>query len=143
MSFQQTKVNLKLPFSFILSSMIALVVSQWILFQNADLIAEGYYRTPALWMAFHLLILGFARYGRYGGYVSAGSSGLSYPFCHDFCIFWLNDSFSNIRSKYPFTRPFKNLGAAHLPVSGFLDTIQHTGIPQENCSGPMVDIKIC
>ncbi|QHS21716.1 hypothetical protein GWK91_01560 [Virgibacillus sp. MSP4-1] len=60
MSFQQTKVNLKLPFSFILSSMIALVVSQWILFQNVDLIAEGYYRTPALWMAFHLLILGFA-----------------------------------------------------------------------------------
>ncbi|WP_188208271.1 NfeD family protein [Alkalibacillus aidingensis] len=55
-----SKVDIKIPFSFILFSLIALVASQWIVFQNVDLIVEGVFRVPNLWMATHLLILGFA-----------------------------------------------------------------------------------
>ncbi|MBB6453088.1 hypothetical protein HNQ94_001536 [Salirhabdus euzebyi] len=58
--FSQTKINVKLPFSFILFGLIAFIFSQWIFFQNASQLAEGYFRTPELWMAFHLLILGWA-----------------------------------------------------------------------------------
>jgi hypothetical protein len=58
--FSQTKVNIKLPFSFIIFALIAFVISQIILFVHADFIADGYFRTPGLWMAFHLLILGWA-----------------------------------------------------------------------------------
>jgi hypothetical protein len=59
-TFSQTKINIKLPFSFIIFGLIAFMISQFVLFQNAEFIAEGYFRTPGLWMAFHLLILGWA-----------------------------------------------------------------------------------
>jgi len=56
----KTETNIKLPLAFILYSLIAFVVSQWILFQNIDHFIGGTYRTPDLWMGAHFLLLGWA-----------------------------------------------------------------------------------
>ncbi|WP_277678913.1 hypothetical protein [Gracilibacillus dipsosauri] len=53
-------VNIKLALAFILTSLLGLVASQFILFWNSEWLIHGYFRIPSLWMAFHLLILGFA-----------------------------------------------------------------------------------
>lgn len=55
-----TETNIKLPFSFILFSLIALVFSQVLLLANGQLMAAGIFRIPAIWSAAHLLVLGWA-----------------------------------------------------------------------------------
>ncbi|MCQ6277865.1 hypothetical protein [Bacillus sp. EB600] len=61
--FQQnlgSETNIKLPFSFIFFSLLALVMSQILLITNGQLMAVGSFRIPAIWSAAHLLILGWA-----------------------------------------------------------------------------------
>lgn len=55
-----SETNIKLPFSFILFSLLALVGSQLLLLANGQLFAGGSFRIPAVWSAAHLLILGWA-----------------------------------------------------------------------------------
>jgi hypothetical protein len=55
-----SETNIKLPFSFILFSLIALVVSQVLLLANGQMMAGGSFRIPAIWSAAHLLVLGWA-----------------------------------------------------------------------------------
>ncbi|NDI33787.1 hypothetical protein [Chengkuizengella sediminis] len=54
-----TKTNIVLPLSFILYSLMALIISQFVLFLNGEMIIQGIYRTPEIWMTAHLLLLGF------------------------------------------------------------------------------------
>jgi hypothetical protein len=61
--FQQSsgnETNIKLPFSFIAFSMVALVLSQLIILMNGDLLVSGVFRLPAIWSAAHLFVLGWA-----------------------------------------------------------------------------------
>jgi hypothetical protein len=55
-----SETNIKLPFSFIFFSLLALVFSQAILLLNGQLLSNGSFRIPAIWAAAHLLILGWA-----------------------------------------------------------------------------------
>ncbi|MEH7108597.1 hypothetical protein [Bacillus sp. JJ1764] len=55
-----SETNIKLPFSFILFSLVALITSQIILLVNGQLMSDGIFRIPAIWSAAHLLILGWA-----------------------------------------------------------------------------------
>ncbi|WP_066313026.1 hypothetical protein [Bacillus sp. FJAT-29814] len=54
------ETNIKLPFSFIIFSLIALVLSQIVLLVNGQMMADGSFRIPPVWSAAHLLILGWA-----------------------------------------------------------------------------------
>jgi hypothetical protein len=61
--FQQSsgnETNIKLPFSFIGFSMLALVLSQLMILLNGDLLVSGLFRLPAIWSAAHLFVLGWA-----------------------------------------------------------------------------------
>lgn len=61
--FQHSKgneTNIKLPFSFIAFSMLALILSQVLLLLNGDLLVTGTFRLPAIWSAAHLFVLGWA-----------------------------------------------------------------------------------
>ncbi|MEH7481978.1 hypothetical protein V7157_13055, partial [Neobacillus drentensis] len=55
-----SETNIKLPFSFILFSLIALVFSQILLLVHGQLMADGSFRIPVIWSSAHLLILGWA-----------------------------------------------------------------------------------
>jgi hypothetical protein len=55
-----SETNIKLPFSFIFFSLIALVLSQILLLVNGQMVAEGSFRIPVLWSSAHLLVLGWA-----------------------------------------------------------------------------------
>ncbi|MCM3566840.1 hypothetical protein [Neobacillus mesonae] len=55
-----SETNIKLPFSFIIFSLIALVVSQLLLLFNGQMMAGGAFRIPAIWSAAHLMVLGWA-----------------------------------------------------------------------------------
>lgn len=55
-----TETNIKLPFSFIIFSLIALIASQILLLVNGHMMTDGTFRIPAIWSAAHLLILGWA-----------------------------------------------------------------------------------
>ncbi|MEH7075525.1 hypothetical protein [Neobacillus drentensis] len=55
-----SETNIKLPFSFILFSLIALVLSQVLLLVNGQLMATGSFRIPVIWSSAHLLVLGWA-----------------------------------------------------------------------------------
>jgi hypothetical protein len=55
-----SETNIKLPFSFIFFSFIALVFSQILLLSNGHLLSSGAFQIPAIWSAAHLLILGWA-----------------------------------------------------------------------------------
>lgn len=55
-----TETNIKLPFSFILFSTVALIISQIILLLNSDSLFQGIYRIPPIWSFAHLFILGWA-----------------------------------------------------------------------------------
>ncbi|MEH7500874.1 hypothetical protein V7152_02360 [Neobacillus drentensis] len=55
-----SETNIKLPFSFILFSLIALVLSQILLLVNGQLMADGSFRIPVIWSSAHLLVLGWA-----------------------------------------------------------------------------------
>ncbi|RSD26546.1 hypothetical protein [Mesobacillus subterraneus] len=54
------ETNIKLPFSFIAFSMIALILSQLLILLNGDLLITGTFRLPAIWSAAHLFVLGWA-----------------------------------------------------------------------------------
>ncbi|GAE43547.1 hypothetical protein [Mesobacillus boroniphilus] len=61
--FQQrsgNETNIKLPFSFIGFSMVALILSQLLILLNGDLLVSGVFRLPAIWSAAHLFVLGWA-----------------------------------------------------------------------------------
>ncbi|MCM3692790.1 hypothetical protein [Neobacillus niacini] len=55
-----SETNIKLPFSFIIFSLLALVISQILLLVNGQMVVNGSFRIPAIWSAAHLLILGWA-----------------------------------------------------------------------------------
>jgi hypothetical protein len=55
-----SETNSKLPFSFILFSMFALVISQILLLVNGQMVVDGNFRIPAIWSTAHLLVLGWA-----------------------------------------------------------------------------------
>lgn len=54
------ETNIKLPISFIIFSLIALVLSQILVLVNGQMLVNGSSRIPAIWSAAHLLILGWA-----------------------------------------------------------------------------------
>jgi len=56
----KTETNIKLPFSFIIYSLLAFSASQIILFFSGDFMTNGTFRIPPLWMVAHLLLLGWA-----------------------------------------------------------------------------------
>lgn len=56
----KTETNIKLPFSFIIYSLLAFSTSQIILIFSGDFIMNGAFRIPPLWMVAHLLVLGWA-----------------------------------------------------------------------------------
>lgn len=55
-----SETNVKLPFSFIIFSLIALVLSQILVLVNGQMVVNGSFRIPAIWSAAHLLVLGWA-----------------------------------------------------------------------------------
>ena len=55
-----SETNIKLPFSFIFFSIIALVISQILLLINGNMLVTGSFRIPAIWASAHLLVLGWA-----------------------------------------------------------------------------------
>jgi hypothetical protein len=55
-----SETNIKLPFSFILFSILALVLSQVLFLLNGNLLVNGGFRTPPIWAGAHLFILGWA-----------------------------------------------------------------------------------
>jgi hypothetical protein len=55
-----SETNIKLPFSFIFFSLLALVLSQILLLVNGQMMAEGSFRIPVIWSIAHLLVLGWA-----------------------------------------------------------------------------------
>ncbi|WP_040208424.1 hypothetical protein [Neobacillus jeddahensis] len=55
-----SETNIKLPFSFIFFSLIALVLSQILLLVNGQMMVNGSFRIPAIWSSAHLLVLGWA-----------------------------------------------------------------------------------
>lgn len=54
------ETNIKLPISFIIFSLIALLLSQILVLVNGQMLVNGSFRIPAIWSAAHLLILGWA-----------------------------------------------------------------------------------
>ncbi|MFP7297893.1 hypothetical protein [Neobacillus niacini] len=54
------ETNIKLPISFIIFSLIALVASQILVLVNGQMLVNGSFRIPAIWSSAHLLILGWA-----------------------------------------------------------------------------------
>lgn len=56
----KTETNIKLPFSFIIYSLLAFAASQFILLFNGASMLDGVFRIPVLWMAAHLMLLGWA-----------------------------------------------------------------------------------
>ncbi|KOP83184.1 hypothetical protein AMS60_12300 [Bacillus sp. FJAT-21945] len=54
------ETNIKLPFSFIFVSMVALLASQILLLFQGDFLMDGQFRVPGIWSAAHLFILGWA-----------------------------------------------------------------------------------
>ncbi|MEH7386684.1 hypothetical protein V7147_14925 [Bacillus sp. JJ1521] len=54
------ETDIRLPLSFIIFSVIALIASQVILLFNGHMVIDGIFRTPALLSSAHLLILGWA-----------------------------------------------------------------------------------
>ncbi|MCM2531869.1 hypothetical protein NDK43_05030 [Neobacillus pocheonensis] len=55
-----SETNIKLPFFFILFSLIALVISQILLLVHGYMLVDGSFRIPAIWSSAHLLVLGWA-----------------------------------------------------------------------------------
>lgn len=55
-----SETNIKLPFSFIFFSLLALVISQILILLNGQMMTDGAFRVPAIWSSAHLLVLGWA-----------------------------------------------------------------------------------
>ncbi len=56
----KTETNIKLPLFFILYSLVAFVLSQGLVLWKGAPMLDGAFRTPILWSAAHLLLLGWA-----------------------------------------------------------------------------------
>lgn len=56
----KTDTNITLPLSFIVYGLIALILSQFILFFSSSSLLSGQFRIPEIWMSAHFLLLGFA-----------------------------------------------------------------------------------
>ncbi|KON87287.1 membrane protein [Sporosarcina globispora] len=56
----KNETNIKLPFSFILFSMLCLIGSMALILFQGDFIINSQFRVPAIWSAAHLFILGWA-----------------------------------------------------------------------------------
>ncbi|USK48614.1 hypothetical protein LIT38_19010 [Bacillus sp. CMF12] len=56
----KNETNIKLPFSFILFSLICLIGSMALILFQGDSIINSQFRVPAIWSAAHLFILGWA-----------------------------------------------------------------------------------
>lgn len=54
------ETNIKLPVSFVIYSLVAFVASQLIILFAGSQMIDGVFRTPAIWSAAHLIILGWA-----------------------------------------------------------------------------------
>ncbi len=54
------ETNIKLPFFFVFTSMVALIGSQVLLLMQGDFMVAGVFRVPGIWAAAHLFILGWA-----------------------------------------------------------------------------------
>lgn len=55
-----SETNIKLPFSFIIFSIFAIVISQGMFLFNGESLLAGSFRIPPIWSAAHLFILGWA-----------------------------------------------------------------------------------
>ncbi len=55
-----SETNIRLPFSFILFSILAIIVSQVLFLFHGEALINGQFRIPAIWSAAHLFILGWA-----------------------------------------------------------------------------------
>ena len=55
-----SETNIKLPFFFIFFSLAALILSQFLLLVNGQMVVDGSFRIPAIWSSAHLLVLGWA-----------------------------------------------------------------------------------
>lgn len=55
-----SETNIKLPFGFILFSIVAIIASQLLLLINGESLINGIFRIPPIWSAAHLFILGWA-----------------------------------------------------------------------------------
>lgn len=55
-----SETNIKLPFSFILFSVIAIIAAQFLFLLNGESLIAGTFRIPPIWSAAHLFILGWA-----------------------------------------------------------------------------------
>lgn len=55
-----TETNIKLPLLFILYALLSFISSQLIILFSGQLVVNGVFRTPSLWSAAHLLVLGWA-----------------------------------------------------------------------------------
>lgn len=51
--------DIRLPFSFIFFGLFSLNVAQWLILFNGDLLLDGAFRSPSVWMAAHFLLLGW------------------------------------------------------------------------------------
>lgn len=51
--------HIKLPFAFIIYGLCSFIIAQAILLFHMDIIINGAFRTPPIWMAAHFLVLGF------------------------------------------------------------------------------------
>ncbi len=56
----KTSTNVILPISFILFALLSFGAAQITLLFNTDILINGSFRVPSLWMATHFLLLGFA-----------------------------------------------------------------------------------
>lgn len=59
-SLSSSETNIKLPFSFIIYSLLAFISSQILLLLSGNNIIEGIFRVPTIWSGVHLLVLGWA-----------------------------------------------------------------------------------
>ncbi|HLS66818.1 MAG TPA: hypothetical protein VK029_07500 [Pseudogracilibacillus sp.] len=56
----KAQTNVALPFTFIIYALFAFLFAQLIILLQTDVFMSGIFRIPPIWMASHLLVLGFA-----------------------------------------------------------------------------------
>ncbi|WP_240376971.1 hypothetical protein [Bacillus piscicola] len=58
-ALSKSETDIRLPILFILFALLSFVASQGLLFMDAENVVNGFYRTPLIWSAAHLLLLGW------------------------------------------------------------------------------------
>src|SRR5690625_3806818 len=56
----KTSTNVMLPMGFIMFALLSFGASQLILLFHTDMLLQGSFRVPSIWMVTHFLLLGFA-----------------------------------------------------------------------------------